>query len=67
MVRTRVYCYATEDKVRFYDEAIRLQPDFAEAFTLRGAARNATGDVEGVLKTYAFWSENQLHQDDLVR
>jgi tetratricopeptide (TPR) repeat protein len=40
------------EQVRFYNEAIRLQPDFAYAFNNRGAARLARGDSEGALEDY---------------
>jgi tetratricopeptide (TPR) repeat protein len=40
------------EQVRFYSEAIRLQPDFAYAFNNRGAARLAKGDSAGALEDY---------------
>src|ERR1035437_10185414 len=39
-----------DEKLRFYGEAIRLRPDYADAFNNRGNARRATGDVEGALQ-----------------
>jgi len=41
-----------DEKIRFYTEAIRLKPNYAEAFYNRGIARAATGDVDGALKDY---------------
>ena len=40
------------EKLRFYDEAIRLKPDDADAFHNRGNARRDKGDVEGALRDY---------------
>jgi tetratricopeptide (TPR) repeat protein len=42
-----------DEKVRCYTEAIRLKPDFAEAYNNRGFARAAKGDLDGALKDYA--------------
>jgi tetratricopeptide (TPR) repeat protein len=39
-----------DEQVRFYSEAIRLQPDFAIAFNNRARARNTKGDLEGALR-----------------
>jgi tetratricopeptide (TPR) repeat protein len=41
-----------DEKLRFYSEAIRLKPDYAEAFSNRGVARGDKGDVEGALQDY---------------
>jgi tetratricopeptide (TPR) repeat protein len=41
-----------DEKIRFYTEAIRLKPDYADAYHNRGTAREAKGDVEGALKDY---------------
>src|SRR4029450_5872816 len=41
-----------EAKIRFYTEAIRLKPEFAEAFNNRGAARREKGDLDGALEDY---------------
>ncbi|MGA9564295.1 MAG: tetratricopeptide repeat protein [Candidatus Korobacteraceae bacterium] len=41
-----------DEQLRFYSEAIRLQPDFAYAFNNRGAARLAKGDSDGALEDY---------------
>lgn len=42
-------CYAIDvsERVSFFSQAIALRPDFATAFTNRGAARANQGDVEG--------------------
>jgi tetratricopeptide (TPR) repeat protein len=42
-----------DEKLRFYTEAIRLQPDFADAHYNRGIVRHDEGDVEGALQDYA--------------
>jgi tetratricopeptide (TPR) repeat protein len=39
--------------VRFYTEAIRLKPDYADAFYNRAVARDAKGDLDGALKDYS--------------
>ena len=41
-----------DEQIRFYSEAIRLEPDIANAFYNRGRAHHAKGDVEGALKDY---------------
>lgn len=41
-----------DEKVRFYNEAIRLKPDYADAFNNRGVARYDKGDVKGALQDY---------------
>lgn len=41
-----------EEKVRFYCQAIRLKPDYPEAFNNRGNMRYAKGDVEGALEDF---------------
>src|SRR5580658_5665112 len=41
-----------DEKVRFYSEAIRLKPDYAEAFNNRGLARYHNGDLGGALQDY---------------
>ncbi len=41
-----------DEKVRFYSNAINLNPDDAEAFYNRGKARKAKGDVGGALQDY---------------
>ncbi len=41
-----------DEKIRFYTEAIRLQPDLALAYNNRGLARADKGDVEGALGDY---------------
>jgi tetratricopeptide (TPR) repeat protein len=47
--------YAATDmgeKLRAYNEAIRLKPDYIEAFNVRGFARFRNGDREGALQDY---------------
>ena len=39
-----------DEKLRCYSEAIRLDPDFADAYANRGAARRQKGDLDGALK-----------------
>jgi hypothetical protein len=39
--------------LRFYTEALRLKPDYAEAFNNRGVARRAKGDEAGALQDFA--------------
>jgi tetratricopeptide (TPR) repeat protein len=41
-----------DEELRCFSEAIRLKPDFAEAFYNRGLARQAKGDLEGELQDY---------------
>src|SRR5262249_55250527 len=41
-----------DEKLRFYNEAIRLKPDYSEAFNNRGIVRSDKGDVEGALQDY---------------
>ena len=41
------------EKIRCYTEAIRLKPDFAEAYNNRGNARADKGDLDGALADYA--------------
>jgi hypothetical protein len=36
---------AITQKMSFYDEAIRLKPDYPEALNYRGRARQASGDL----------------------
>jgi len=38
--------------LRDYDEAIRLEPDYAAAFYNRGVARRDRGDLDGALRDY---------------
>ena len=37
------------EKMRSYSEAIRLYPDYAEAFRNRGIVRHSMGDLDGAL------------------
>ncbi len=41
-----------DEKIRLYNEALRLKPDDADAFNNRGNARKAKGDLEGAIKDY---------------
>jgi tetratricopeptide (TPR) repeat protein len=41
-----------DERIRFYSQAIRLNPNFVEAFTNRGSARKLKGDLEGALQDY---------------
>jgi tetratricopeptide (TPR) repeat protein len=41
-----------DEQVRFYTKAIRLKPDYANAFVNRGAARHEKGDTEGALEDF---------------
>src|SRR5215471_17645990 len=40
------------EQLRFYTEAIRLKPDYADAFYNRGNARSNKGDLDGALQDY---------------
>jgi tetratricopeptide (TPR) repeat protein len=49
----RGYVSTTADeKIRFYSEAIRLDPNFAYAFNNRGTARSDKGDLQGAISDY---------------
>jgi tetratricopeptide (TPR) repeat protein len=39
-----------DEQLRYYDEAIRLKPDYAIAYNNRGLVRKAKGDLDGALK-----------------
>jgi tetratricopeptide (TPR) repeat protein len=41
-----------DEKIRSYSEAIRLKPDFAEAFNNRAGVRRDIGDQEGALQDF---------------
>jgi tetratricopeptide (TPR) repeat protein len=41
-----------DESLRFYSQAIRLKPDYAQAFYNRGLVRRAKGDLEGALQDY---------------
>jgi tetratricopeptide (TPR) repeat protein len=41
-----------DEKMRCYTEAIRLKPDFAEAFNNRGNARRANADLNGAIRDF---------------
>ena len=38
--------------IEYYDEAIRLKPDFANAYYNRGVAKNEKGDLDDAIKDY---------------
>ena len=40
------------DEIYYYTEAIRLKPDYADAYYNRGIARKANGDSDGAIKDY---------------
>src|ERR1019366_2139203 len=42
-----------DEKLRFYSEAIRLEPDDADVFCSRGIAREAQGDLDGAIADYS--------------
>jgi len=42
-----------DEKLRFYSEAIRLKPDYADAFNNRGVARSRGGDLKGAIGDYS--------------
>lgn len=42
-----------EEQVRLYSEAIRLKPDFIEAFNNRGNSRSGKGDQEGAIRDFS--------------
>jgi tetratricopeptide (TPR) repeat protein len=46
--------YATDldQKIGFYNQAIRLKPDYFEAFNNRGTARQDKGDMGGAIEDY---------------
>jgi tetratricopeptide (TPR) repeat protein len=41
-----------DEQLRFYSEAIRLKPDYENAFYFRSRARQAKGDLDGALRDY---------------
>lgn len=41
-----------EDRLRFYDRAIRLNPNYPVVFYNRGLTRHEKGDLEGALRDY---------------
>ena len=41
-----------EGALQDHNEAIRLKPDLAEAFSNRGIVRSDKGDLEGALQDY---------------
>ena len=41
-----------DEKLRFYSNAIRVQPDYVAAFNNRGNARREKGDMEGALQDF---------------
>ena len=42
-----------DERLRSYTEAIRLKPNYADAFNNRGIVRKEKGDVEGALQDYS--------------
>ena len=42
-----------EGQIADYSEALRLNPDYAEAFNNRGVARKSKGDLEGAIADYS--------------
>ena len=42
----------TGEQLRCYTEAIRLKPDFADAYNNRGVTRKALGDMAGAIQDY---------------
>ncbi len=40
------------EAIRCYSEAIRLQPDLAEAYNNRGSARSDNNDLQGAMADY---------------
>jgi tetratricopeptide (TPR) repeat protein len=42
-----------DEEVRCYSMAIRLKPDFADAFNNRGEARRESGDLDGAISDYS--------------
>ena len=42
-----------DEEIRFYTEAIRLNPDYAVAFYNRGIAHSDKGDLDGALQDYS--------------
>jgi tetratricopeptide (TPR) repeat protein len=47
-----VYAADPKEKIELYSQAIRLNPDFADAFFSRGTARKASGDLHGAHQDY---------------
>jgi tetratricopeptide (TPR) repeat protein len=47
-----VYASDPREKVELYSQAIRLNPDFADAFFSRGTARKVSGDLPGAHQDY---------------
>jgi tetratricopeptide (TPR) repeat protein len=43
---------SSDEKIRCYTEAIRLKPDYADAYINRGNARIAQGDLDGAIGNY---------------
>jgi tetratricopeptide (TPR) repeat protein len=41
-----------DEQQRYYSNAIRLQPDYADAYNNRGNARHAKGDQDGAIEDY---------------
>ncbi len=48
-----------EGAIKDYDEAIRLQPDYADAYYNRGNAKRALGDNQGAIQDYQDATKHQ--------
>jgi tetratricopeptide (TPR) repeat protein len=53
-----------DKKVRYFSEAIRLKPDYADAYCNRGFTLYTKGDLDGALKDYA--EAFRLKADDAI-
>jgi tetratricopeptide (TPR) repeat protein len=42
----------SDEKIRYYSNAIRLSPDYFEAFNNRGVARKTKGNLDGAIEDY---------------
>jgi tetratricopeptide (TPR) repeat protein len=47
-----VKAVANDEKIKLYTQAIRLNPEYAEAYNNRGIARNGAGDLKGAIQDY---------------
>ncbi len=41
-----------KEAIRFFDQAIKLKPDFAKAYTFRGSVKFDMKDLDGAMKDY---------------
>ncbi len=53
------------EKMHYYSNAIRLKPDYGDAYNNRGNARRAKGDIDGALKDYD--EAIRLQPDDHIK